>query len=380
MPIVVYAHDGESLYDFFFLEHLVKGNAVCLLTFNAKPAPIPKGVKVQRMREPFHPMVSPLAGLNTYLGSFLRALILRFHLNRIKHDVLIGCGGLSYGFYSALSNGAHYVLFIWGSDVQVAPRWLPFRFISKYSLKKASAVVVDSKVQEEACVKLGCNPEKIVRFPWIDTAPVVMQLNNAGFHLRTESFFGQKQEWHENDPIIISTRNHEPIYNVNCLIDAIPLILKEVENARFLILGKGSLTEKLKRKVEALGVKDHVAFMGWVHRDDLLQYLKMSAIYVSTSLSDGTSASLLEAMTCKLPPIATDIPGNREWIIDGVNGLLFPVEDSQTLAQEIVKLLGDKDSRNLLGTKAYETVIEKADWRRNSRLLDNLISSMAKLK
>jgi glycosyltransferase involved in cell wall biosynthesis len=106
----------------------------------------------------------------------------------------------------------------------------------------------------------------------------------------------------------------------------------------------------------------------------------MAGIYVSTSLSDGTSASLIEAMTCRIPVVVTDIAGNREWIRHNENGLLFPVKDSQALAENILRLLKDDKLRSKFAAKAHETVLEKADWNRNSRLLDDLISSMVTLK
>jgi glycosyltransferase involved in cell wall biosynthesis len=180
--------------------------------------------------------------------------------------------------------------------------------------------------------------------------------------------------------VIISTRWHRPIYNVECLIQAIPQIVKEIPTARFLILGNGDLTEMLKETAAKMGVGANVRFMGRVPFDEMESYLKMADIYVSTSLSDGTSASLIEAMACKVPAVVTDIPGNREWITDGGNGLLFPTKDSRTLADKIIRLSKDEDLRNALAERAFQTVCEKADWQRNSKLLDKLISSMSTLK
>jgi len=381
MTLLVYAHDGESVYDFFFLSHFLKNNHVCLLTFNEKPSLVPQGVHIVRVPEPFHPKVSPLTGLNTLLGSFLRSLLLKHRLNQIKHDALISCGGLLYGFYSALSNCSHFILLIWGSDVLVAPKFLPFHFMAKYSLKKARAVVVDSDVQEKACIALGCDPKKIVKFPWVDLQPILGHIEkNAKCERRNADKFREKLGWHEDDPVIISTRHHKPIYNMACLIQAIPRVIKEVPTTRFLILGKGSLTEKLKKSAETMGVSANVKFLGEVPFSEMPKYLKIADIYVSTSLSDGTSASLIEAMASKLPVIVTDIPGNREWITDGCSGLLFPVKDSKALAEKIIRLLKNEKVRKSLASKAYETVIERADWQRNSKLLDNLISSMVTLK
>jgi len=374
MAVIVYAHEGESVYDYFFLNHLIKDNHVYLLTFNEKPDLVPEDVHVVRIPEPFHPKVSPLKGLNAILGSFLRSTLFKKCLNNIKHDVLISCGGLLYGFYSALSDCPCYVLFIWGSDVLVAPKLLPFRFMVKYSLKKAHTVVVDSDVQERACIALGCDPRKIVKFPWVDPRPILNNIEKGAKEVK------ERLGWYADDPVIISTRHHEPIYNMECLMQAIPHVIKETRNARFLILGTGSLTEKLKKSVSAMGVKGSVKFLGRVPFNEIPKYLKMSNVYVSTSLSDGTSASLIEAMACKLAPVVTDIAGNREWITAGSNGLLFPVRDSKTLAEKIIRLLRDEDSRKSLGMRAYETVVKKADWQRNSKLLDGVVSSIVNIK
>lgn len=376
MKSVVYAHDGESVYDSFFLKHLAKNNRVYLVTFNKQPNHVAKGAHVVTISEPFHPTTSPLTGVNAFLGSFLRSFLLRLRLREIEYDILIGCGGLLYGFYTAVAHASPFILLIWGSDVLVAPRFLPYRFMSKYSLKKARAVVVDSEVQEKACIRLGCDPRKIVKFPWVDLETISRCTQDTLGDNRNGLATHPRMLWNPEDPVIISTRHHEPVYNLECLISAIPRVVKEVPNARFLILGKGSLTKKLKTMVSTFGMDANVRFVGQVPFDDIPKFLKMADVYVSTSLSDGTSASLIEAMACMVPVTVTDIAGNREWITDNKSGLLFPTRDSQVLAGDILRLLKDDKLGSMLAAKAHETVLEKADWKRNSRLLDALISSM----
>lgn len=375
MAVLIYASEGDSPYDLFFLNHLLRDNRIYLLTFNEKPKCVPSGVSVVRIPEPFHPKVPLVAGLYIYLGSLVRSVILKHRLSQIKYDALINVGGLLYGLYSALSNSSPSVLFIWGSEVLVAPKFLPFRSLVKYSLKKANAVVVDSDVQEKACIALGCNPRKIVKFPWVDLRPILNSVS-ANLERRNIDKLKEKIGWRESGPVIVSTRWHRPIYNVECLIQAIPHVVKEIPTARFLILGKGSLTETLRNNAAKMGVGPYVEFLGEVPFGEMPKYLMMADIYVSTSLSDGTSASLIEAMACKLPVIVTDTPGNREWITNGSTGLLFPVKDSRALAERIVRLSRDEDLRNALAEKAYQTISEKADWQKNSRLLDSLMSSV----
>jgi glycosyltransferase involved in cell wall biosynthesis len=95
--------------------------------------------------------------------------------------------------------------------------------------------------------------------------------------------------------------------------------------------------------------------------------LKNSDIYVSTSLSDGTSASLLEAMITGLACVVSDIPGNKEWIVDGVNGMLFPARNHEKLAEKMIQLARDAELRKKLGEKAILTVRKRANWQENSK-------------
>jgi len=377
MTVIAYAGEGKSVFDFFFLKHLAKNNYVYFLTFSEKPYLIPQNAHIVRIREPFHPSVSPVKGLYAYGASFLRSFLLRRQLKNIKPDVLISSGALCYGFYGALSNFSPDILLVWGSDVLIAPKLFPFRFMAKYALRKADAVVADSKTEENACVSLGYDPRKIVKFPWVDLRPMLWEVEkNVGLKEKNREAFRKRFGWFEDDPIIISTRHHESIYDVESLILAVPYIIQEVRNARFLILGSGSLTEELKKRAYALGVEDNVRFLGRVPHGEMPKYLAMSDIYVSTSLSDGTSASLLEAMACKLSLVVTNIPANREWLENGKSGVLVPCQNFKSLAEGIVKLLKDGGLRKSLGIRAYESVLEKADWEKNSKLLDDLVSSM----
>jgi glycosyltransferase involved in cell wall biosynthesis len=239
-------------------------------------------------------------------------LLLRRVLSNIKPQALIGCNGLYYGFYAALSKFKPFILFIWGSEVLVWPKFFFLRALVKYSIKKADLVLVDSFIQYKACVALGCNPDKIVVIPWLDSKEMEENVKKAR---EEKDVFRKIFGWKPNDIVVISTRWHEKIYNIETLIKSIPIVIQNVPNIRFLLLGKGSLTSKLIGMVREMGLDEIVRFIGTVPHDKIFYYLRNSDIYVSTSLSDGTSASLLEAMITGLACVVSDIPGNREWII-----------------------------------------------------------------
>ncbi len=84
------------------------------------------------------------------------------------------------------------------------------------------------------------------------------------------------------------------------------------------------------------GVLDRVHFGGQVGQKDLPRWYHMADLYISPSHVDGSSVSLMEALASGLPCLVSDIPGNREWIEDGVNGWLFRDGDVDDLAEKIL--------------------------------------------
>lgn len=368
MVKLAYAHDGISVYDALFLSYLTQSNTVSFLTFNRNPQRVSGKEIVVKM--PFSTDLLPrIEGLRMYVFCFFRAFLLRFSLKRIKPDVLLGCVATKYGFYSALSGFKPFILIIWGSDILIAPkRFFLFRLMVKFTLKKANAVIVDSEVQRNAAIQLGCDPRKILKFPWFDLESVRVKTSRS----ETREELG----WRKN-PIIICLRRHDWIWGVQYFIEAIPHVISAIPESRFLILGKGQLSDTFKQRVKELKLQKCVKFLGQVSREDAITYLNAADVYVSTSLSDGTSASLLEAMTLGVAPIVTNISGNVEWIKNGWNGYLVPVKDSQRLAETIVMLVKNKELRQKISQNASKTVNASVDWRKNSKALQDLISKLA---
>lgn len=359
---VAYLSDGSSLYDCFFLKHLKKYIDIIFLTFNSDLKYLCDRIPVVKL--PI--LVKKLPGHDApriYFMAPFYAFLLKKMLKYIKPHALIGCG-LPYGFYGALSNYKPYIVFIWGSEVLVWPRLLFLRAVVKYVLKRADLVLVDSYVQYKACVALGCNPEKIVVVPWIDSIEIEENIRKTR---EEKTAFKRTFNWKDDDIVVIFTRLHEKIYDVETLIQAIPIILQAVPSVRFLLLGKGTLTPKLIGMVREMGLQHVVRFAGVVPHEKIFYYLKNSDIYVSTSLSDGTSASLLEAMITGLACVVSDIPGNKEWIVDGVNGMLFPARNHEKLAEKMIQLARDAELRKKLGEKAILTVRKRANWQENSK-------------
>ena len=91
-------------------------------------------------------------------------------------------------------------------------------------------------------------------------------------------------------------------------------------------------------------------------------------LYVSTSLTDGSSVTLLEAMACNLPVLVSDIPGNQQWVDGGVNGFLFPPKHTACLREQILKCSRlSKEVLQTLGMEGRKKVEQKGCWKKNRK-------------
>jgi len=243
------------------------------------------------------------------------------------------------------------IVTIHGSDFRMATERLSFLTkIFLYVCQRATKITCVSDVQAKEIKKMGVERGKILTFPMgIDESFLKAGRN------RREKLNGQSHT-------VLSNRNLLPLYNISLLIRAIPIVLNREPNTKFLIAGNGPERETLEREAKNLNVDSFINFLGRIPHEEMANLLAQADIYVSTSLSDGTSVSLLEAMASGAFPVVTDIASNKEWIEDGLNGILFPVNDEKMLASKILDSIHDKELLER-GRKLNRSVIkEKALW------------------
>ncbi len=120
----------------------------------------------------------------------------------------------------------------------------------------------------------------------------------------------------------------------------------------FRIAGGGSDLSTLAASAQEHGVSDIVEFLG--ERSDVPDLMQGSDLYLNVSLYEGMPLTLLEAMSSGLPIVATDVPGNRELVDDGVNGMKAPLGKPDAIAQAIAAILTDEKMYVQLSTGAIE--------------------------
>ena len=118
------------------------------------------------------------------------------------------------------------------------------------------------------------------------------------------------------------------------LVEAARHVVQQLPDARFVILGEGDLREHLDKLVKERHLQKHVLLPGF--RTDVLGCIKGFDLFAMSSVTEGLGTSLLDAMACARPIVATTAGGIPEIVEDNVNGLLVPPRDQTALANAIV--------------------------------------------
>jgi len=284
-------------------------------------------------------------------------LQVRYLTRSIKPDILHAHFIGVPGYLGAISGFHLFVLSAWGSDVLTIPKrnWV-FGFMTEHAVREADWIICVWPMLKDKLIELGAKAEKI------EVTPIGVGTQKFSPGARSEALL--RGLGMSGSPVVISTRNLGPVYDVRTRVKAIPLILQELPQDKFIIAGDGEQRSHLENLATTIGVSGSVRFTGWIPSDELPKYLASSDVYVSTSLSDGTSISLLEALACGLAPVVTDIPANRTWVNDEETVLLFFPGDDETLAARIIRLLKDRDIRIRFGRSGRDIIMRKADFKK----------------
>ena len=284
-----------------------------------------------------------------YLQFILRSGYVKRILRREKIDWVHAFYTTNYGLLAALSCNGKFSVTAAGSDILIEPTRKPLlKRINQFSLAKSSLIHSASVEITETLKSNYKHLAKIVTMPeGVDT-----------------NIFAPGHKPDSNKIIITTTRKFTPIYNQTLQAEAAVILARKHVPFEYHFIGDGPEKDACMQIVKQGGAADHCVFHGALAQSKLADILNRSHIYVSTSLSDGTSTALLEAMAAGAFPVVSDIPANRAWIKPGRNGYLVPVNDANQLAHSLLKAIQESELRKKSADINRKTVLEKAELRK----------------
>ncbi|MCC6148377.1 MAG: glycosyltransferase [Anaerolineaceae bacterium] len=287
---------------------------------------------------------------------------LRQILYEVRPDVLHAGPVQRVASLAAMTGFRPLTTMSWGSDLLKEADlngWM--RWVTRYTLQRSTVLLGDCCAVQQKAVTFGFPADRVVLFPWGVDLDHFKPADGSGLRTRLG--------W-EGAFVLLSLRAWEPLYGVDVVVKAFIQAARQAEDLRLLLLGGGSQEEMLRKLIVQAGMTERVHFGGRVSNPKLPDFYRAADLYVSASHSDGSSVSLMEALACGKPVLASDIPGNREWITPRQEGWLFKDGDETALSAEILKAAQDRERLKRMGSSARKLAEERADWQRNLARLE----------
>jgi glycosyltransferase involved in cell wall biosynthesis len=211
----------------------------------------------------------------------------------------------------------------------------------------ADLIVVGALENIEACVALLGRSRQKIRV--INTGIQLERWQPGRGRAETRASLG----YTDRDVVIGTTsRLGEERKGVRQFVDMARDVAREHGDARFLIVGEGSLRRELETHAATLGLTGRIIFTGW--RSDIPELVAAMDVFLMTSLFEGGPTSVLEAMAMRKPVVATNVGMVPEVIEDGRTGLIVPPADVPALASAVCRLLRNPDEMRRMADAAHD--------------------------
>ena len=205
--------------------------------------------------------------------------------------------------------------------------------------------------------------EALASFEWFSRKSITVIYNGIEATVPPTGYRNQNNLNLTDQNIVFGTiTRFDTIKNLPMMINAFAQVFKDNPHARLLLVGDGDERSAMETLVSELNLKDAVIFTGF--QTDTKKYMSLIDVYVLSSFSEGTSMTLLEAMSFSTCCIVTAVGGNVEIIKDRQNGFVVESDNTQQLADTMQSLTDDKNTRHKMGNEAKKTFDLKFDLNR----------------
>ena len=206
----------------------------------------------------------------------------------------------------------------------------------------------------------------------LDGVEVIYNSADTDFFYKRKDFEFIDPEGYKDRKVIFYCGRLIGLKGVGILIKSMKEVIKMHEDALFLFAGRGNQRyfENLLRELEI--PRKNYEFLGHVDYNRLVEYYSISDVFVLPSFHENLPTSLLEAMACEVPCIATNVGGVPEVINNGENGIILSAGDTKGLADTINTVLSDYDKCVEMGKMGRDMVLDKFCWKENVKRIVKL--------
>jgi glycogen(starch) synthase len=320
------------------------------------------GVHVHRVREPERPrdlgeFVTWIEHMNTDMLSAGIALADQFDFDVVHgHDWLVATAG----DHLAKHLGAPLVMTIHATEYGRHQGWVDkhpqshIHGVEKWIVNRADAVIACSSYMREHIADIYAIEENAVAVIPNGIDPSDLTTVDDLDQLRA-SFAAPDEKL----VLLVGRLVYEKGFQF--ALEALPSLIENVGNVRFLIAGSGTHETELKDQAEQLGLMEHGTFVGWIGDDVLHSLYRIADLTIVPSIYEPFGLVALEAMASGCPCIVADVGGLREVVPNENVGLRFKSRDPESLARMAERVLTEPELRDRLVAEASEHILS-FDW------------------
>lgn len=280
---------------------------------------------------------------------------IRRTLRELRPDLLHAFYATSAGVLSVLSGFRPYILSVRGSDLIGSMQSRIWKPIVRMALRKAELVHTVSQQLADFVSELGIPTDK----SWMMTQGVDTSL----FCYRPKKAICRPVR-------ILCTRTLRDVYDPFTSVRACKVLKDRGIDFKLTFAAGGTLEQSVRRLVSELDMSGRVEFLGGYDNATLPGILSSHDLFLSANRWDGTSISVLEAMSSGIFPVVTRITSTLSWLEDGRTALMFEPGNAGELADALIKAMDDDDLRMVAVEKNRQVVEERADRERNMLALE----------
>ncbi len=230
---------------------------------------------------------------------------------------------------------------------------------SRFAIKHANLCSSNTETTRQAILDL---------YPKAKVKVIPMGVDTSGFHpnQRRQEL---KNEWGVKGPLFLAVGRLAEKKGFKYLIQAMPEVLRELPQAKLLLIGEGPEKGELETLIEQLKLGENVILAGGKNREELPSYFASADIFIGPSIvaesgdTEGQGVVFLEAMASGTPVIASNVGGISDVILNGETGILVPQKNPQAIASAVISLYSDVALRERLSLQGREMVESCYSWK-----------------
>ena len=359
---VLYVSSNGGIHDYRFLKKLSEDHEVLFLHYAA-------GEIISEIDSLDHLQIISKKPAFRSMPLISECIHFKRIVREFKPDIIHSGYVWQVGILAAISGFHPHLSMPWGSDILTEPdKSFIRRLLVKKVMRTCDHVQCDAEfVKKKIIDDYGLPAEKITVFPW--------GIDLEQFKKTDKQSAREKLNLDKDKFIVIFNRHFEPVYGVDCLLDAFRKFCDGKNDVLMLMLSDGSGKVDALRYITESNLDEKIQVLGRVPNNELPAFLNAADVYVSSSLSDGTSLSLLEAMACGKGLIVTDVPAIKEWVSEA-NGLIVKRGSAEELRGALDKYYTNRAIIEEHGSVNLSLAAQKADWDENYKKLSGIYGNL----